>query len=90
MSAYTPDQAMQALLRLYEPLMKSDLRNGHPYVIWVTPDRWDEAQRAKAPWLTLCHERDMEVARMAWAGREDPHGWSPTLERCVAVIAPRV
>jgi hypothetical protein len=85
----TPDQVMKSLLDAHRHLMPEALANGHPYVIWVTADVAEQAWRNGAPWIGITHHRDLELARYAWHQREDPHGWSPTPERCIAVIAPR-
>lgn len=83
------DEAMHFLLASYRDRMPAALAGGWPFVIWVEPERVHAAIAGGAPWVLLDNE-DIAVARIAWDGREDEHGWSPSEARSIPVIVPRV
>lgn len=83
------EEAMRFLLASYRDKMPAALAGGWPFVIWVEPQRVNAAIADGAPWVLIDNE-DIAVARIAWDGREDPHGWAPSPTRTIPVIVPRV
>jgi hypothetical protein len=89
-SLLTPDDILIRILDDHKERLDAAglASSAFPFVIFVTEETAQHAVAA-GRWIRLDADYT-ELAKEAWRDREDPHGWSPTRERTVAVIVPRV